>query len=80
MTVFVQLKNIRISLGWCVLGAMLFGLSVGRVYRPQSVDAVVCIALFLMLYPPMPEVDSAGVKEVFTKPWLVAAALKGGKK
>ena len=47
----------------------------GRVYRPQCIHAVMCLALFLMLYPPMLEVDFAGVKEVFTKPWLVVAAL-----
>ncbi len=75
MTVSAWRKDIKISLGWCVLAAMLLGLSVGRVYRPQCVDAVMCLALFLMLYPPMLEVDFAGVKEVFTKPWLVVAAL-----
>ncbi len=75
MTAFLWGKNIKISLGWCVLAAMLLGLSVGRVYRPQCVDAVMCLALFLMLYPPMLEVDFAGVKEVFTKPRLVVAAL-----
>jgi len=75
MTVCVWRTDIKISLGWYVLAAMLLGLSVGRVYRPQCVDAVMCLALFLMLYPPMLEVDFAGVKEVFTKPWLVVAAL-----
>jgi len=75
MTVSAWRKDIKISLGWCVLAAMLLGLSVGRVYRPQCIDAVICLALLLMPYPPMLEVDFAGVKEVFTKPWLVVAAL-----
>lgn len=75
MTMFARRKNIKISLGWCVLAAMLLGLAVGRVYRPHCIDAVMCLALFLMLYPPMLEVDFAGVKEVFTKPWLVVATL-----
>ncbi len=75
MTVFAWRKNIKISLGGCVLAAMLLGLAVGRVYRPHCIDAVMCLALFLMLYPPMLEMDFAGVKEVFTKPWPVVAAL-----
>jgi arsenite transporter len=75
MKALVWLKNMKISLGWRVLGAMLLGSAVGRVYRPQSVDVVVGVALFLMLYPPMLEVHFAGVKSVFAKPWLMVAAL-----
>jgi arsenite transporter len=75
MAVSLWRRDVKVSLPWCVLGAMLLGLSVGKVYKPHCIDAVICLALFLMLYPPMLEVDFAGVKSVFTKPWLVIAAL-----
>jgi arsenite transporter len=75
MPACMRRRKIKASLGWSVLGAMLLGWSVGKVYRPQCIDAVIGLALFLMLYPPMLEVDFAGVKSVFTKPWLVIAAL-----
>jgi arsenite transporter len=57
------------------LGAMLLGLSLGRVYRPQCIDTVIYGALFLMLYPPMLDVDFGGLKKALTEPWLLIAAL-----
>lgn len=75
MAVSTRRGDVKVSLEWFVLGAMLLGLSVGKLYKPQCIDAVICLALFLMLYPPMLEVDFAGVKSVFAKPWLVMAAL-----
>ncbi|MEW6351928.1 MAG: bile acid:sodium symporter [Thermodesulfobacteriota bacterium] len=58
-----------------VLGAMLLGLSLGWVFRPQSIDAIMGVALFLMLFPQMLEVDFAGLQRVFRAPWLVVIAL-----
>ncbi|MBI4964773.1 MAG: arsenic resistance protein [Desulfomonile tiedjei] len=68
-------RNIRISLAWCVLGATLLGLSVGRHFRPQWIQSIAYVALFLMLYPAMLDVDFAGIKKAFAEPWLVTAAL-----
>jgi len=68
-------RNIRIPLAWCVLGAMLLGLLVGRHFRPQWIQWITYFALFLMLYPAMLDVDFAGIKQAFVEPWLVTAAL-----
>ncbi len=58
-----------------VLAAMLLGLSLGSVYRPQSIDAIMGLALFLMLYPQMLDVEPAGLRGVFKARWLVVVAL-----
>lgn len=68
MTVSMRRGLIKMSLSSGVLGAMLLGLSVGKVCKPERIDAVIYLALFLMLYPPMLDVDFAGVKTVFTEP------------
>lgn len=58
-----------------VLGAMLLGLSLGRICRPHFLEKVIFLALFLMLYPAMFEVDFPAVRRVVTSPGLVVAAL-----
>ena len=68
MTVSMRRRIIKMSLSSGVLGAMLLGLSVGQVCKPERIEAVIYLALFLMLYPPMLDVDFAGVKTVFTEP------------
>lgn len=68
-------KSIRMPQEVCVLGALLVGLIVGMAYRPQCVDILVFIALFLMLFPPMLEVDFPGIRRALTAPRLVVAAL-----
>lgn len=75
MTVPISRWTVKTPLGGYILGAMLLGVSVGKTYRPECIDAVIYLALFLMLYPPMLDVDFAGVKRVFTAPLLVAVAL-----
>ncbi len=68
-------KDTKMPLMWCALGAIVLGLSVGTIYKPHCLDGIIYLALFLMLYPPMLEVDFAGAKRVFTAPRLVIAAL-----
>jgi ACR3 family arsenite transporter len=75
MAVSIRRETIKMPLGGYILGAMLVGWSVGQVSKPERIDAVIYLALFLMLYPPMLDVDFAGVKRVFTEPLLVTAAL-----
>ncbi|MBI5250006.1 MAG: arsenic resistance protein [Desulfomonile tiedjei] len=58
-----------------VFGAMTCGLALGRFYRPQYLDVIVFLALFLMLYPTMLEVDFTAVRRVISNPGLVVAAL-----
>lgn len=75
MTVVTYRRDTKSSLVLFVLGAMLLGWSVGKIYRPHSIDTVVYLALFLMLYPPMLDVDFVGVRRVIMEPRLVGAAL-----
>jgi ACR3 family arsenite efflux pump ArsB len=48
---------------------------VAKVWTPQCIDWVIYFALFLMLFPPMLEVNFGGVTRVFKEPRLVTAAL-----
>jgi len=75
MTASILRRNFKMPLSGYILGAMLLGLSAGKVCKPERIDAVIYLALFLMLYPPMLDVDFDGVKRVFTEPLLVTAAL-----
>jgi arsenite transporter len=75
MTLSAVGTTLKARPGGYILGAMLLGLSVGKFWKPECFDTVVYIALFLMLYPPMLDVDFAGVKKVFKAPLLVTAAL-----
>jgi arsenite transporter len=75
MSLLTSQRRIRIPVGMCVLVAIPLGLCVGKICGPQDVDALIFIALFLMLYPSMLEVDLAGFKRALLQPGLVAASL-----
>jgi len=75
MTSLALRKENKMPLFAYVLGAVLLGVSVGKVWTPQWIDSVIYFALFLMLFPPMLEVDFSGVTRVFKEPRLVTAAL-----
>ena len=63
-------------LGICfiVLGIVV-GLSMGNVLRSAGLDAIVVLALFLMLYPAMLDVDFSGISRVIVEPSLVVSEL-----
>ncbi|MEW6530201.1 MAG: bile acid:sodium symporter [Thermodesulfobacteriota bacterium] len=75
MTVSVRQRYFKIPLFVYVLGAVLLGASVGKIWMPQWIDSAIYIALFLMLFPPMLEVNFTGVTRVFKEPRLVTVAL-----
>ncbi len=75
MRPFPSRTQIRVPVILCVFGAIAMGLCAGHFYRPQRVEVLVFLALLLMLYPAMLEVDLAGFKRVILQPGLVIAAL-----
>ncbi len=75
MTVSICRTTVKMPLGGYILGAILLGMSAGKVCKPECIDTVIYLALFLMLYPPMLDVDFAGFKRVLTEPLLLTAAL-----
>ncbi|MFZ5867954.1 MAG: arsenic resistance protein [Thermodesulfobacteriota bacterium] len=75
MTPSMLQKDFKIPLVAYVLGAILLGVTVGKIWTPQCIDWVIYFALLLMLFPPMLEVDFGGVTRVFKEPRLVTAAL-----
>ena len=68
-------RGTSMALGLYVFGAMLLGTSAAKICRPQWIHAVIYVALFLMLYPPMLDVDLVTIRRIIFEPWPVAAAL-----
>jgi len=60
--------------GWAVAG-IVSGTLLGQLYKPSGADAVIPVALFLMLFPAMLEVDFSGIKRALAQPQLLMAAL-----
>lgn len=58
-----------------VLLAMLLGLFVGKVWKPQCIDVLIPLSLTMMLFPMMLDVDASGIKRALVAPGLVIAAL-----
>jgi ACR3 family arsenite efflux pump ArsB len=50
-------RGSSVTLGLCVCGAMVMGASAAKTCKPQWIHGVIYVALFLMLYPPMLDVD-----------------------
>jgi hypothetical protein len=51
MAVSIRRMTIKMPLAGYSLGATLLELSAGKVCKPECIDAVIYLALFLMLYP-----------------------------
>jgi ACR3 family arsenite transporter len=68
-------RGTSMALGLWVCAAMLAGTYAAKICRPQWIHAVIYVALFLMLYPPMLDVDLVTIRRIIFEPWPVAAAL-----
>lgn len=72
---FVRGNNIRIRLGLGIIAAILLGWTLGKLLGPQCLEEATSLALFLMLYPMMLEVNTRGAARVVARPGLVFVAL-----
>jgi ACR3 family arsenite efflux pump ArsB len=66
---------VRIPPGIGIAVAILLGFALGEVLKPQHLDAVMPVGLFLMLYPMMLEMNAHAVARVVARPGPVLAAL-----
>jgi ACR3 family arsenite transporter len=62
-------------LGFFVIGGIVAGLLTGNMFRSDSLDAIVVLALFLMLYPAMLDVNFIRIRKAVVEPGLVITAL-----
>ncbi|MFC1835739.1 arsenic resistance protein [Thermodesulfobacteriota bacterium] len=69
------IKGIRNHLGLYCLGAMVLGFATGQLLDVDVPKELIPLALLLMLYPPMLDVDLRSLKKAFRRPCLPATSL-----
>ena len=68
-------KDITIALPVWVVSGLVSGVSLAQIYKPAGAEALIPVALFVMLFPAMLEVDFSGIKRIALEPELLMAAL-----
>lgn len=68
-------RKIKIPIGAASALAMLTGLGVEQLYRPEFLKALIPIALSMMLFPAMLDVEICKIRETIGSAWILGMTI-----
>ncbi len=68
-------RSITSHLGLFACGSIISGVVIGNNFRPESLRLLIPVALFMMLYPMMLDIELGDMGETLKRPGLLGIAL-----